>query len=70
MENLDSVVPSWRSATEFSYVCPAGKSGAGPKRAEMVLQSLDGASRVISATWTEGMTDSFLVRLKEMTKSE
>lgn len=67
-ENLDSVVPSWRSATEFSYVRPAGRSGAGSKRAEVVLRSLDGASRVISATWTDAMTDSFLVRLKGMTK--
>jgi len=65
-ENLDSVVPSWRSATEFSYVRP-GKSGAVPKRAEVVLRSLDGASRVISATWTDAMTDSFLVRPKGMT---
>jgi hypothetical protein len=66
-ENLDFAVPSWRNATEFSYVRPAGKPGSGPKRAEVVLRSLDGAPRVISATWTDEMTDSFLMRPKVMT---
>jgi hypothetical protein len=64
LQDLGGIVPSWRNAAELSYVVPAGTSGAGPKRGEFVLRSLNGEPRVISKTWTDGMTDGFLPRPK------
>ncbi len=47
------VLPAWRSDTEFSYAVAPGHPKGSPKRAEVILESLDAEHRTLSSKWPD-----------------
>jgi hypothetical protein len=56
--------PTWRGPNELCYLVAPGDPVGSPRRAEVVLQTLGGARRAISKTWSDELTKSFLPRPK------
>ncbi len=57
---LKFLLPAWMTPNEISYAIPAGAPDGNPDRAEIVLQEIGGARRVISTEWPDDAVAWFL----------